>query len=386
MSERAQAPGSALIGWDVGGAHLKACRVERPAHGMVRLVDAVQWPCALWQGLPQLDDALARARARWPDLGRPGGPRPVATMTGEMVDLFAGRAEGVVRLADHLGQALGPDLRLYAGPHEGPGRQPACWVAPQEAGAHWARIASANWAATAQWLARRAGDAVLVDVGSTTSDLVALRDGGLADPAPRGDAERLARGELVYQGVVRTPLCALGAWVSVDGRRTGVMNEFFATSADVHRLLGGLRPAHDQQPAADQGGKDLVATCRRLARMVGRDADEAGVEVWRGLALQWRERQLDALDEALQRVAAAAGLPADAPLVAAGCGDFLVPLLADRPARGGTPPRAVRRLADLLPVAPGSGAAELAGWGQVAAPAAAVALLAAEAEGSPPCG
>ena len=54
------------------------------------------------------------------------------------------------------------------------------------------------------------------------------------------------------------------------------MNEWFATTADVYRLLGELDPAHDQQPAADNGDKDLPATRRRLARMIGRDAARGG--------------------------------------------------------------------------------------------------------------
>ena len=59
------------------------------------------------------------------------------------------------------------------------------------------------------------------------------------------DAARLATGELVYHGVVRTPLCALAARVPFRGSAVSVMNEFFATTADVYRLTGELDPAHD---------------------------------------------------------------------------------------------------------------------------------------------
>ena len=56
-------PERSVIGWDVGGAHLKACLL---VGGRVR--DVAQWPCALWQGLEQLDAALgwaARAGPTW---------------------------------------------------------------------------------------------------------------------------------------------------------------------------------------------------------------------------------------------------------------------------------------------------------------------------------
>jgi probable H4MPT-linked C1 transfer pathway protein len=160
-------------------------------------------------------------------------------MTGEMVDLFPTRAEGVARLAAQLAERLGPSLLLYAG-RDG-------WVVPHRARAHWPSIASANWRASADLLAARLPDALLVDIGSTTTDFIAVRAGRVQ---AQGDsyAERLATGELVYQGVVRTPLCALARRVPFGGRDVNVMNEFFASTADVYRLTGELDPAHDQHP------------------------------------------------------------------------------------------------------------------------------------------
>ena len=359
----------ATIGWDIGGAHAKACRVEA---GRVR--DIVQWPCPLWQGLPQLDAVLAEAHVRWPDASDPG-VRHVVTMTGEMVDLFPDRAAGVRRLAAHLAEALGPSLRLFTGmgggdPVRGADRR---WVGPEQAGRCWPAIASANWRATAEWLAGSHPEALLVDIGSTTTDLIPLRGGGVAAQG-HSDGERLASGELVYQGVVRTPLCALGQQRRFRGAETGVMNEWFATSADVYRLLGRLEAQHDQQPTADQAGKDLPATRQRLARMIGRDAMDGEPADWLDLAAQWAEAQQALIVLALRRVADSAALAADAPLVAAGCGDFLVPALALAAGRRST------NFAETLPWAP-TVAPGLPAWAQVCAPAVAVALL---AEAAPP--
>ena len=339
-----------VIGWDVGGAHLKGCLVE---DGTVR--DVAQWPSPLWQGLSHLDAALAQARARWPQ-GWDGTARHVATMTGEMVDLFPTRAVGVARLASHLGERLGPSLRLYGG---GDG-----WLQPHEAPRHWASIASANWRAAAQLLAAHIGEALLVDIGSTTTDLVAVHDGRVAAHGA-SDAERLASGELVYQGVVRTPLCALARRVPFGGREVNLMNEFFATTADVYRLTRELEPAHDQHPAADGAGKDDTATRRRLARMIGCDVHDADDDGWLALARAWRGEQLGEILGQLRRVAAASTLPAHAPLVMAGCGAFLGAELAAGLGRSWM------RYAQAVQV---DGAA--ARWADVCAPALAVALLA----------
>jgi (4-(4-[2-(gamma-L-glutamylamino)ethyl]phenoxymethyl)furan-2-yl)methanamine synthase len=366
---------SHVIGWDVGGAHLKACLV---VDGQV--ADIAQWPCPLWQGLRHLDMAIAQARMRWSHPGAEGESpafsqiRHAATMTGEIVDLFPSREAGVLQLATRLSDALGASLRLYGGP--------AGWIAPLEAGVHWRDIASANWHATAQWLEHApqtgphpAGHRMLVDIGSTTTDLITIADGRVA---ARGhtDARRLATGELLYLGVVRTPVCVLGAQVGFGGEVVNVMNEFFATSADIYRLTGELDPDHDQHPAADNGSKDLRATRQRLARMIGRDAADAPDDDWLQLACQWRNAQLALTRTQLARVTAAHDLPAGAELVAAGCGDFLVGELARSSGRPW------RRFAEFVPITTGPANRfapddALARWAQVCAPAVAVALLAA---------
>jgi probable H4MPT-linked C1 transfer pathway protein len=343
-----------VVGWDIGGAHLKAALV---ADGTVR--DVAQWPCALWLGAQrQLEAAFAAAYRRWPQLR---AARHAVTMTGEMADCFVDRAAGVAALVQSAQHALG-DVSFFAGD---------TWLDADQAPAQWQRIASANWLASAAWVARGLDGALLVDIGSTTTDIVPIAGGRVA---ARGgsDAARLASGELVYQGVVRTPLAVLAQRIAWRGIEYNVMNELFATAADVYRLTGELDPAFDQQPAADQAGKDSAATCRRLARMIGHDGGDAPPADWIALARAFRSAQLALIEDNAARVLATAALPARAPLVAAGCGDFLVAELAHRLGRRWLPFEAL---------APVHGAA--ARWARVCAPSAAVALLAAHDAAAP---
>src|SRR5262249_53717565 len=142
-----------------------------------------------------------------------------------------------------------------------------------------ARVASANWHATAAYLGRRLGEGLLLDIGSTTTDIVPFRAGRVA---ARGltDAERLATGELLYTGLVRTPLMALARTAPFAGRAVGVMAELFATIADAHRLAGTLPENGDLHPSADGRGKSLPESRARLARMIGMDAAEASDAAW----------------------------------------------------------------------------------------------------------
>ncbi len=306
-----------VIGWDIGGAHVKAALLRRG-----RVIDAAQWPCPLWQGIDRLDAALDDAARRWPDLARHAH---AVTMTGEMVDLFEHREDGVTKLAQRLAERL-TDPRFFGGEQEH--RDAAAWFTAADAPRHWAAIASANWLATARHAALvcDADEGLLIDIGSTTTDLIAFGRGRV-QARSRSDAERLQSGELVYQGVVRTPLCALAQQVTWRGVHSNVMNEFFATSADVYRLTGELDPAHDQHPSADGAPKDAAHTWARMARVIGLDGRDAGAEEWLALARAWRERQCDDLRAQVARVAAAHALDPSAVVVAAGCGAFLVPEL-----------------------------------------------------------
>jgi probable H4MPT-linked C1 transfer pathway protein len=312
--------GIMIFGWDVGGAHVKVSMATASGE----LLDIAQWACPLWQGLAHLERVIGSAFDRWP-LAREAGARHAVTMTGEMVDLFTDRAEGVRVLVDTLARQLGPDTRFFAGA--------AGWLAPHACAECWRDVASANWLATAQWVASRVSEALLVDIGSTTTDIVPIVAGRVV---ARGcnDASRLVSGELVYQGVVRTPLCGVAHRIGFRGEQANVMNEWFATTADVYRLTGELWPSHDQHPSADDGPKTEAASRIRMARMIGRDVRDAEENEWREFAQTWRHEQIQVLAANLARVIAAHPSLGRAPLVGAGCGRFLVEAMAVHEGRG----------------------------------------------------
>ncbi|MEJ1162103.1 hydantoinase/oxoprolinase family protein [Variovorax sp. CCNWLW186] len=354
-------PERITIGWDIGGAHVKACLLQGG-----EVVDVAQWGCPLWQGLDHLARALQAARTRWPVFDT---ARHAVTMTGEMVDLFPDREAGVRGIAAALAAALPSRpgaLHFFAGD--------AGWCAPAQVTRHWEHIASANWLATARHAALVFPQGVLVDIGSTTTDLIAFGNERVLATS-RTDAERLVSGELAYHGVVRTPVCALTQRIEWRGRASHVMNEFFATTADVYRLCGELDPAHDLYPSADNAAKSLAATRQRLARMVGLDERDASAEEWLELARAWRAAQVEAIGSQLRRVLAVHALSREAVIVSAGCGAFLVPDLAAAVATAASAPhRFASYGGDVANVArhatPGTTA-----WAQVCAPSVAAAAL-----------
>ncbi|WP_245593497.1 hydantoinase/oxoprolinase family protein [Azospirillum halopraeferens] len=309
-----------MIGWDIGGAHLKAAWIAPDGSvGAVR-----QAPCRLWEGLDRLDAAFAAILA---DL--PPARRHAVTMTGELVDLFPDRARGVAALVAAAAGRLPGEVRFWAGE--------AGFLDAAAAADAAQRVASANWLATAEVVARRCGHALVVDIGSTTTDLVPVAAGRVAARG-RSDRERLEAGELVYTGLTRTPVMAVADTLPWRGATVPVMAEHFATTADVHRVLGRLDETADQHPPADGGPATPEASARRLGRCIGVDLEEAPWPAWRRLAAAAAERQMQTITRAAHRVLSAAlppdglpdGIPDDAPVVGAGVGRALAAELARR--------------------------------------------------------
>jgi probable H4MPT-linked C1 transfer pathway protein len=310
-----------ILGWDIGGAHVKAALLDPSG----RLQRVVQLPCPLWQGIDRLQGAVAALLEEMPATP----VRHAITMTGEMADVFADRASGVVAIVELLGDTLAKrrnqdSLRVFAGAMG--------LVDAAASNSCAAQIASANWLATASLMAGSGEAGVLVDIGSTTTDLIAFA-GGQVLTNTGSDADRLGSGELVYVGVVRTPLMALANRVPFAGAWRGTMNEMFATTADLFRVLGELDESIDAWPAADNGPKTPDGSARRLLRMVGEDLTAATQQAARVLASWYRERLLQLIEEALALSLERGDSLANVPLIAVGAGRFLVADLAARSRR-----------------------------------------------------
>lgn len=302
---------NAMLGWDIGGAHLKAALVDDEGHAL----QVIQVACPLWLGLHELNLAVAKVQDKLSHVPA----QHAVTMTGELADIFPDRESGVRQIAEVMNDVLHCKPRFFAGKHG--------LIAATELPAYLKDIASANWLASATFVAGKLPQGLFVDIGSTTADLSLVRDGAVLN---RGfsDAERMQCEELVYTGVVRTPLMALAKRIPFAGEWQVVAAEHFATTADVYRLTAELNPAEDMAETADGAAKTLHDSARRMARMIGRDLADAPHAAWEELAYAFRQAQLDLLKSAVLRQLSRHQLASDAPLIGAGAGSFLVATLA----------------------------------------------------------
>jgi (4-(4-[2-(gamma-L-glutamylamino)ethyl]phenoxymethyl)furan-2-yl)methanamine synthase len=324
-----------VVGWDVGGAHLKAAMLDDG--GQVQQV--IQVPCRLWLGLSELTEAIQHITQAFSIQGTTQITHAI-TMTGELVDLFENRRQGVSAISQLMQNQLSGNKFFYSGAQTADltnlnlNRQDLTnFVEFEAVDRCWLSIASANWLAAAKMAAQclqhqgEFSGAILIDIGSTTSDFIAIKN---HLPYCRGltDADRMQTGELVYTGVVRTPLMALTQEIEFRGQVTSIAAEHFATTADVYRLTGDLNDADDMAGTADGKDKTIQASSRRIARIIGRDVEEAGFQEWLNLAQAFKTKQLARLAAALEKHLTL--FEASGPLVilGAGAGHFLAECLA----------------------------------------------------------
>ena len=282
-----------ILGLDIGGANIKAA--DPAGRTLSR-------PFAIWKFPERLADELASILREFPQTGR-----VAVTMTAELADCFATKTEGVRFILDQVEAAAGQ-------------RPCQAWttsgrfVSSDAARQQPMLVAAANWHALATWIGREflshhspltTHHSLLIDIGTTTTDIIPLIAGV---PASIGltDVSRLQSGELCYSGVKRTPLCAVAHSVPFRDGYCTLAAELFATTLDVHLLLGDI--AEDELDLETANGKPATkaAAHDRIARLLCGDRDEVSFDeavlIARFLADVQRQRLAGALERVVQRL------------------------------------------------------------------------------------
>ena len=141
----------------------------------------------------------------------------------------------------------------------------------------------------------------MLDVGSTTADVIPIADGRVA-AAGRTDLDRLLAGELVYTGALRTNLAAIAPRVPMRGRWCPVASELFAISADVHLILGHLAPEAYTCPTPDGRAASVECARERVARLVCADVEQLAPAEIETIAAYLHAEQVRQIEAAARQV------------------------------------------------------------------------------------
>jgi (4-(4-[2-(gamma-L-glutamylamino)ethyl]phenoxymethyl)furan-2-yl)methanamine synthase len=250
----------AVLGWDIGGVNLKAARF--PSGSGTALPKVVCRPLEIQHVLPALATTLCDV-AR--ELGGSPGDQHAVTMTAELSQAFRTKREGVGYVLDALESSFpSGSLHVYTAGGE--------FVSSGHARQHPLTVAASNWMATACWVSQRFPNSLLIDMGSTSTDLIPIVEGEVT-AIGRNDPERLQNGELLYTGLVRTPIEAIVHQVPLWDGDAGVSAEGFALIGDAYVWLGRIRPEDYTWRTPDGRPATREYAGERLARMVCADRE-----------------------------------------------------------------------------------------------------------------
>jgi len=231
-------------------------------------------------------------------------------ITGELADCFKDKESGIAYIVDAVNNAFEDAYFLDSS---------GAFTKNKKR-----ELAAANWAASALLVGRDYRDCIFVDIGSTTADIIPIKDG--MPLAARTDFERLKNGELVYTGVLRTNIAAILDAVKLGGAACRISSELFAITADAYLVLGLISEKDYTCDTPDGAGKTLLDAKRRLARVVCADLSEIGDKELISIARQVMEKQVKEIKDALLEVSNRHGIRS---IVACGLGEFLAERAAE---------------------------------------------------------
>ncbi len=192
---------SNFIGWDIGGAHLKVANIN--SDGKIMFVEQHATP--LWKGLVTLEKAFISIIKKISIKNKLHS----LTMTAELTDIFRDRKEGVNSIVNICHNILGRNITFYTKDY---GLKKI-----NINDSDFNQIASSNWHASSYYTAKLVKSGLFIDVGSTTTDIIPFYDHKICARGSN-DQTRLRFDELVYTGVIRTPIMALSSKAMFNGK------------------------------------------------------------------------------------------------------------------------------------------------------------------------
>lgn len=275
------------LGIDIGGANLKV------SNGRDNRI--IYFP--MWKKALELENKLKEVAKEF------GAEKAGVVITAELADFFKSKREGIEFIANACRNAF---KEVYFLDLEG--RITKEIYDPM-------KFCASNWIASISFLLEEGyRDFLFVDMGSTTTDLIPVKDRALAG---KTDFERLRRKELLYFGILRTPVFyVLRNFMDAD-----LCPEFFAITADVFRVTGDLSEEDYNCETPDSGGKSVRECMLRLSRTVCCDLEELGEMNAKLLALKAKKAMIRTLKKHIRAKLTQYNLKR---VLACGIGEFLV--------------------------------------------------------------
>ncbi|MBD3192199.1 MAG: hypothetical protein GF308_16280 [Candidatus Heimdallarchaeota archaeon] len=289
---------SNILGLDIGGANTKFALIQKkepPQEAEILLVGSDYFP--FWKKHQEYPTYLEQLVAKLTGQGY-SWEQVVFVTTAELADCFHTKKEGIGTICQYVLQAFTKEKDKM---------EPLIldingkFIPATRAEKSWLEVSATNWIAAANYLGKKYPNSLLIDIGSTTTDLIPIRNGTIIAQG-RTDLERLITSELVYSGLLRTNVAAIVQQVTLQGKMIPIASELFATTGDIYLLLGDITEEEFTVETADGKPATVEHAKARLARIVCADINQLTTEEIMQIAKQIRKRQLTQISQAFNKI------------------------------------------------------------------------------------
>ncbi len=216
------------------------------------------------------------------------------TMTAELSDVFRNKMEGIDFLLSCCETVFDRPLYLSVDKE----------VLRFDEIKNPLKLAAANFAASIYYLETEYSQGILLDIGSTTTDIIPFIKGEKL--YENTDLQRLKKGQMVYTGFLRTPLSSIVKKVPINGHPVGISSEYFAITADIYNILGLLEDYTCETP--DGRGRSIRDSYARVSRVVCADLGEITEQELVTICEHIKDRQISDIKENLEKVSSEFGI------------------------------------------------------------------------------
>ena len=242
------------LGIDIGGAHLKIVGLNFKKE----IIIVTKKKCPIWKGINYLDREIE-------ELNQLGNKNTICgiTMTAELCDNFKGRKDGVKKIINSTKNLNFKKLFFTNDEYNQFKKKP-----------NHSEVSSMNWLATAKFVSKKINNGLIIDFGSTTTDLILIENKKIKNKY-YNDLDRIINSELIYSGFTRTPLAGIANEVKYNNRKYSLIPEFFSNTADMYRIIQNSSENLDLYNTADGRSKSKKNSYKRVARNFGFDLDRS---------------------------------------------------------------------------------------------------------------
>ncbi len=283
-----------VLGLDIGGANTKFAILDY-SEDKVSFLAAESEYFPLWKQLEKFSDYLKSIKEK---IEKNYGIIDYTTFvtTAELADCFQTKKEGIETISKIVESVFSKDNHtplMYDVNGE--------FLSTTKTAEKWLEVSATNWVASANFLGKEYPNAIILDIGSTTTDIIPIFNGKVVAKG-KNDFERLASQELVYSGTLRTTIPAIIHEIKLRGKIVPLSSELFATSGDVYMALDMISENEFTVDTADGRPPSKGNALARLARTVCADHNQLSTSEIIQIAKQIKEKQFDILSAALNTV------------------------------------------------------------------------------------